>query len=141
MNDSTLHKVTVTQNKVTMKSIALVSSVLFLYSASLAQGTSHHSPASPTSPPTKTEVKQEQRFEQGDLKGPRAKNHPTHAYRSSPVKVVAPTETAEKRMGPAAKNYRPWQDDTKTQHVVVTKKEKKNLKGPRAKNRKPWDNK
>ncbi len=123
-----------------MKSIALVSSVLFLYSASLAQGTSYHPPASPTPLPNKPEVKQEQRFEQGDLKGPRAKNHPTHAYRSSPVKVTSPTETVGKRMGPAAKNYRPWQDTTKTQHVVVTKKEKKNLKGPRAKNRKPWDN-
>lgn len=123
-----------------MKSIALISSVLFIYSASLAQGTSYHPQTSGSVPPEKTEAKKEQRFERGDLKGPRAKNQPTHAYRSSAVRVVAPTEASEKRMGPAAKNYRPWQDDTKTQHVVVTKKKREILKGPRAKNRKPWDN-
>ena len=124
-----------------MKYIALISSALFLYSASFAQGTSYHSPTIGSTLPDKTEVKKVQRFKQGDLKGPRAKNYPTHAYRSSPVKVVAPAEPSEKRIGPAAKNYRPWQDDTETQHVIVTKREKKNLKGPRAKNRKPWDNK
>lgn len=120
-----------------MKVIVLVSSALFLYSASLAQGTSYHPQTSSSAPPEKTEVKKVQRFERGDLKGPRAKNHPTHAYRSSPVKVVAPTEASERRMGPAAKNYRPWQDDTQTEHMVVTKKKRENLKGPRAKNRKP----
>ncbi len=122
-----------------MKSITLVSSVLFLYSASLAQGTSYSLSTADKSLPDRSEVKKEQRFERGDLKGPRAKNHPPNAYRFSPVKIATPTEASEKRRGPAAKNYRPWQDTTRTPHVAVTKKEKKNLKGPRAKNRKPWD--
>ncbi len=122
-----------------MRVIVFVSSALFLYSATLAQGTSYHPRTADSTLPQKTEVKKVQRFERGDLKGPRAKNHPTHAYWSSPVKVVAPTEASDKRMGPAAKNYRPWQDDTPTEHVVVTQKERENLKGPRAKNRKPGD--
>lgn len=123
-----------------MKSIAVISFMIFFYSASLAQGTAYRQEAPTILPPDKTEVNKEQRFERGDLKGPRAKNHPTHRYRPSKVAVEAPAQGSEKRMGPSAKNYKPWQDETRTQHVIVTKKKKKNLKGPRAKNRKPWSN-
>ena len=124
-----------------MKILASILSIVFMYSVSLAQGTSYGNQAKPMAdPPAKTAVKKEQRFERGDLKGPRAKNHPDYRYKSSKVAVTAPATVSEKRVGPAAKNYKPWQDDTRTQHVIVTKKEKKDLKGPRAKNRKPWDN-
>jgi hypothetical protein len=114
--------------------------MIFLYSASLAQGTRYHQPDSTFPPPNKTESKQAQRVELGDLKGPRAKNYPTHAYESSEVVVTVPTEKSDKRMGPAAKNYRPGQDDTQRPQTTIAKKKRENLKGPRAKNRKPWDN-
>lgn len=123
-----------------MKYLTFIFSLAFIYSASLAQGTSYRQHAPTTHVPDKTEVKKEQRVELGDLKGPRAKNYPTHKYQSSEVVVTAPAESTEKRMGPAAKNYRPWRDDTEAQRVTITKKERKNLKGPRFKNRKPWDN-
>ena len=123
-----------------MKSFAVISSMLFIYSASLSQGISYRQPTLTTPPPDQAEAKQEQRVRLGDLKGPRAKNYPTHAYQSSKVVVAVPMEGAEKHLGPAAKNYRPWQDDTKTQHGTITKKKRENLKGPRFKNRKPWDN-
>lgn len=123
-----------------MKSLAIVFSLTFIYSASLAQGTSNRQQTPTTRLSDQTVVKKEQRFQLGDLKGARAKNHPTHAYKSSKAVVAAPAEVSEKRRGPAAKNYKPWRDDTETQHLTVTKKKRKNLKGPRAKNRKPWDN-
>ena len=109
-------------------------------SVSLADSTDLYPKDSTTNPSERLEAKKEQRFERSDLKGPRAKNHPTHAYKSSKAVVAAPTAATDERMGPAAKNYRPWQDDTKAQHVVVSGKEKKDLKGPRAKNHKPWNN-
>ena len=122
-----------------MNTLAPLLCVLFIYSISLAQSNRYANKTQQIPDPlANTEVKKEQRVERGDLKGPRAKNHPTHQYRASKV-VVAPAEASEKRMGPAAKNYRPWQDDTRTKQVVVTKKKRKNLKGPRAKNHKPWD--
>ena len=140
LKNSTLNQAVATQNKVTMKSIAVISTMIFLYSASFAQGTRYHQPDSTVPPPNKTEAKRAQRVELGDLKGPRAKNYPTHAYQSSEVVVTAPTKGSEKRVGPAAKNYRPWQDDTQRPRATITKKKKENLKGPRAKNRKPWNN-
>ena len=123
-----------------MKTLVYIFSLALVYNASMAKGTSHHQQDSTVSPSDKTEVKEPQRIKHGDLKGPRAKNYPTHAYQGSSVVVAVPVEGAEKRMGPAAKNYRPWQDDTEVQRATITKKERKNLKGPRYKNRKPWNN-
>ena len=131
----------ITQNIKAMETVVSLLCVLFVYSISLVQGPRYEDKMQQVPDPlAKTEVKKEQRFERGDLKGPRAKNHPTHQYRTSKVVVAAPSEASEKPTGPAAKNYRPWQDDTRAQHVVVTKKKRKNLKGPRAKNHKPWNN-
>ena len=123
-----------------MKSVAFIFSLVFVYGVSFAQGNNHEPSASATSQIDTEKVQQEQPVKLGDLKGPRAKNYPTHAYQASRVVVAVPAEGSEKRMGPAAKNYRPWQDDTETQRVTITKKERRNLKGPRFKNRKPWDN-
>ena len=120
-----------------MKSLALIFSMALAYSASSAQGTHHEPSPTATNPPDETEVQQEQSAKLGDLKGPRAKNYPTHAYQGSGVVVTVPTEGSEKRMGPAAKNYQPWRDNTEVQRVAITKKKRKNLKGPRYKNRKP----
>lgn len=122
-----------------MKCLALTLIAILTYGTSWAQGTVYHLSPSEAIPPDQTEVKKEQRAEVGSLKGPRAKNYPTHRYQASKA-VVATPATSEKRMGPAAKNYRPGQDNHQAQHVVVTQKKRKNLKGPRAKNRKPWDN-
>ena len=123
-----------------MKSLAFIFSMALVYSVSSAQGTRYEPSPTATNPPDETEVQQEQSVKLGDLKGPRAKNYPTHAYQGSSVVVAVPAEGAEKRMGPAAKNYRPWRDDTEVQRATITKKKRKNLKGPRYKNRKPWDN-
>lgn len=123
-----------------MKSVAFIFLLVFVYGVSFAQGTNQKPSASTIKQIGTKEIRQEQRVKLGDLKGPRAKNYPIHAYQPSKVVVAAPTESVKRRMGPAAKNYRPWQDDTETQRVTVTKKERRNLKGPRYKNRKPWDN-
>ena len=118
---------------------------IFTYTASMAQGTSYKKPKDVDNPPKQTEAKKEQRFSKGELKGPRAKNYPTHRLSASPVVATTPPISNERRMGsarmgPAAKNYKPWQDDRAVSHKLVTQKKRKNLKGPRAKNQKPWDN-
>lgn len=124
-----------------MKTLSIAITMIFIYGTAFAQGTSYHSPV-PTAnnPSVRTEVKNEQRPELGDLKGPRAKNFPKYKYDASKAAVEVPQERAERRVGPDAKNYQPWEDDARTQHVIVSQKKKKNLKGPRAKNQKPWDN-
>ena len=89
--------------------------------------------------PYRFEVKQEQNYQRGDLKGPRAKNHPDWKYKSS-LTVVKHATSPKNRIGPAAKNYHPGRNNQPAQYQMVTKKDKENLKGPRAKNRKPWRN-
>ena len=123
-----------------MKTLTITVLTLCIYVTSPAQGTYHNDEMEPWgNPPAKTEVKKEQRFERGDLTGPRAKNHPTHRYKPSKLVVEKSATASERRMGPAAKNYKPWQDTVRQQPLTITKKKKKNLKGPRAKNYKPWD--
>ena len=119
-----------------MKLLTSLLSIIFLYHISSAQGTNYSSAPSPPDKANRTET---HRFEWGDLKGPRAKNHPTHAYRSSKVVATHPGSSTQKRMGPSAKNYKPWDRDTSHRSVLITSGKKKNLKGPRAKNRKPGD--
>lgn len=122
-----------------MKILAIVVSFLIACSTSVAQEVSYNFQTKGTmNPPVESEMKSKHRFERSELKGPRAKNHPSWKYNSSVVTVTPTTPTA-KRVGPSVKNYRPWQNDTPTLHLVVAKKERKNLKGPRAKNHKPWD--
>ena len=121
-----------------MKSLVFALLILFIYSASMAQGTSYSQNKYADNPPDQAEAKKEQRFSKGELKGPRAKNYPTHRLVASPVVATLPQKKlSERRMGPAAKNYKPWQDDTRTPRTLVTKKQRKYLKGPWAKNRKP----
>ena len=124
-----------------MKMLSAALFMLFTYSASLAQNTNYE-PAIIANDdlPIHIEIKKVERVKLGDLKGPRAKNYPTHKYTSSQVMVEVPTKVAERLKGPEAKNYKPWKDDTRAQQVVMKKAERKNLKGPRAKNRKPWKN-
>lgn len=122
-----------------MKSLAFIFSMALVYGTSSAQGTRHEQSPTAMNPPNEVEVRQEKIVKLGDLKGPRAKNYPTHAYHGSEVNVTVPAKGVPKRMGPEAKNYRPWRDDAKVQRATITQKKRKNLKGPRYKNRKPWD--
>ena len=121
-----------------MKFLAFIFSMALVYSASFAQGTRHEQLPTATDPLNEIEQQRERSVKLSDLKGPRAKNYPTHAYQGSEVAVAVPAEGAIKRMGPEAKNYRPWRDDTKVRRVV-TKKKQEDLKGPRYKNRQPWN--
>ena len=124
-----------------MKILSITIATVFIYGTSFAQGTSYFSPVPTTDdPPASIEIKEEQRPELGDLKGPRAKNFPKYKYDASRAVIEAPQASAERLTGPEAKNNQPWEDDARTPHLVVTKKAKKDLKGPRAKNQKPWDN-
>lgn len=123
-----------------MKMLSIAITTIFIYGASVAQGNSHHPPSFlKNDPPARTEAANDQRVTLGDLKGPRAKNHPEYKYDASKVIIEAP-HSAERQVGPEVKNNQPWESNAPDQHVVVAKKEKSNLKGPRAKNQKPWDN-
>ncbi len=123
-----------------MKMLPIAITAVFIYGASVAQGTSFYVPTATDDPPTYHEMKKEQNPELGDLKGPRAKNYPEYKYKSTKVAVESTKANEARRIGPKAKNSQAWDRTDSAQHLVVTQKKKKHLKGPRAKNQKPWNN-